>query len=70
MKQYFKNHTENFFYKRQFVQIRKIKRHVKINIRRKYLNIERNLGAVNQIYLNSVNNSPLTRFGEWFKQNC
>ena len=25
---------------------------------------------MHQIYLNSVNNSPLTRFDEWFEQNC
>ena len=46
-----------------------MKPHEKINIRRKYLNMERNLGAAYQLYLNSVNNSPLTSFDEWFKQN-
>ena len=50
-------------------EVRKIKSRGKINIRRKYLNMERNLGAPYQLYLNSVNNSPLTSFDEWFKQN-
>ena len=31
--------------------------------------MERNLGAAYQLYLNSVNNSPLTSFDEWLKQN-
>ena len=31
--------------------------------------MERNLGAGYQLYLNSVNNSPLSSFDEWFKQN-
>ena len=39
------------------------------NIRRKYLNMEVDLGAVYQFYLNSMNNSPVTSFGEWLKQN-
>ena len=50
-------------------EVRRSKPHEKINIRRKYLNMERNLGAAYQLYLNSVNNSPLTSFDEWFKQN-
>ena len=41
----------------------------KINIGRKYLNMERDLGAAYQLYFNSVNNSPLTSFDEWLKQN-
>ena len=28
-----------------------------------------NLGAAYQLYLHSMNNSPLTSFGEWLKQN-
>ena len=31
--------------------------------------MERNLGTAYQLYLNSVNNSPLTNFDEWLKQN-
>ena len=31
--------------------------------------MERSLGASYQIYLNSVNNSPLTSFDKWLKQN-
>ena len=31
--------------------------------------MERNLGAAYQLYWNSVNNSPLTSFDEWLKQN-
>ena len=41
----------------------------KINIGRKYLNMERDLGAAYQLYFNFVNNSPLTSFDEWLKQN-
>ena len=41
----------------------------KINIRRKSLNMEGNLGAAYQLYLHSLNNSPLTSFDEWLKQN-
>ena len=39
--------------------------HEKINnIGGKYLNVEGNLGAACQLYLNSLNNSPLTSFDE------
>ena len=69
MKQYFENHTETFLKKGESCKVRKIKPHEKINIRRKYLNMEPNLGATYQLYLNSVNNSPLTSFDEWLKQN-
>ena len=31
--------------------------------------MEGNLGAAYQLYLNSLNNSPLTSFDEWLKQN-
>ena len=31
--------------------------------------MDRNLGATYQLYLNSLNNSPLTSFDEWLKQN-
>ena len=31
--------------------------------------MEQNLGAAYQLYLNFVNNSPLTSFDEWLKQN-
>ena len=41
----------------------------KINTRRKYLNMEGNLGAAFQLYLNSLNNAALTSFDEWLKQN-
>ena len=41
----------------------------KKDIRRKYLNMEGILGAAHQLYLNSVNNSPLTSFDERLKQN-
>ena len=39
------------------------------NIRRNYLNMEVDLGAAYQFYLNSMNNSPVTSFDEWLKQN-
>ena len=42
---------------------------MKKNIRGKYLDMERILGAAYQLYLNSVNNSPLTSFDEWLKRN-
>ena len=42
---------------------------MKKNIRRKYLNMEGVLGAAYQLYLNSVNNSPLISFDEITKQN-
>ena len=32
--------------------------------------MERNLGAAYQLYLNSVNTSPLPSFDDWLKQNC
>ena len=32
--------------------------------------MERNLGAAYQLYLNSVNTSPLASFDHWLKQNC
>ena len=31
--------------------------------------MEGNLGATYQLYLNSLNNSPLTSFDGWLKQN-
>ena len=42
---------------------------MKKNIRRKYLNMKGVLGAAYQLYLNSVNNSPLISFDEWLKRN-
>ena len=60
---------KHFFKKDDSCEVRKIKPHEKINIRRKYLNIKANLGTAYQLYLNSVNNSPLTGFDEWLKQN-
>ena len=41
----------------------------KFNIKRKYLNVEGNLEAAYQLYLNSLNSSPFTSFDEWLKQN-
>ena len=56
---------KHFLKKDESCEVRKIKPHEKINIRRKYLNMERNLGVAYQLYLNSVNNnSPLTSFDE------
>ena len=44
---------------------KKIKPDEKINnIKRNYLNVEESLGAVYQLYLNSMNNTPLTSFDE------
>ena len=65
-----KSYWSIFFKKGESCEVRKIKPHEKINnIRRKYLNLEGNLEATYRFYLNSLNNSPLTSFDEWLKQN-
>ena len=61
---------KHLFKKHESCEVRKVKPHEKINnSRRKFLNMERNFGAAYQLYLNSLNNSPLMGFDEWLKQN-